>query len=63
MAITSSWRKIRVRVKRGTSNESFPNTFDASSGVVGSALGAQHAAGRGLLDEEGTSNEDDDPDD
>jgi len=65
VAITSSWRRIRVRVvEKGNPDESFPPLNGALSGVMGSASQrTEHTRAQGFLDEEKASNDDDEPDD
>lgn len=65
MAISSSWKmKIARVVKKGNPNDSHPPLTDALPGVMGSASeGKQQKGSQGLLDEEMSSNDEDEPDD
>jgi len=64
-AIISSWKRIRAQlVEKGNPYESLGSSQDALVGVLVSASQrGGHTGAHGLLDEDGGSNDDDEPDD
>jgi len=62
---SSSWKTRTARVvEKGSLDNSLPPLTDALLGVMGSASkGKGHKGTQGLLDEEKTSNDEDEPDD